>query len=197
MKSTIHKFTKENLKNMKNTLLKIVTVLVVGSIMSCSPEDGVDGINGSDGANGTNGTDGVAVYYNPITLAGVFNNGAITASETDKPLNIGTRTFNKLSATTQIDIKLRSKILSGTFSPDVSAIRYELKVNGSSGNASSVYWCVNSNSSEFVPLDATFANLPAGKHTITIVARTNRAGTSTGVVVDPGGYDGKLLIQER
>ena len=68
MKSTIHKYQKNNKKVMsKNSILKIATTLVfILAIMSCSPKDGAVGPAGPAGPTGANGTNSnVNVFSSP------------------------------------------------------------------------------------------------------------------------------------
>ncbi|QFZ54778.1 hypothetical protein FEZ18_08190 [Oceanihabitans sp. IOP_32] len=186
-------------KSIKNSAKYFLAVFALISLtMSCSPEDGIDGKDGKDGIDGIDGKDGkdgVPTYYNPITITDM-NVGRVDVSTTNTDLNIGTKTFTKIDENTQIDIKFRANIKSGTFSKTPAAIKFELFVNGGRGNASSVYWIQTSNTTEFVILDSVFSYLPIGTHTITISARMNH-DTSTGVFVDPGNLGGKIIVQER
>lgn len=42
---------------------------------------------------------------------------------------------------------------------------------------------------------SVFENLPAGTHTLQVVARTNR-GRAVNVMVDPGGLGGGIVLKE-
>lgn len=180
---------KTTIKNLSKIVLVAIGLLSLTT--SCSPEDGIDGANGVDGVNGING---VAIYYNPITITGL-NNSAVNVLKTYTILDIGTKTFIKVDANTQVDIKLRSNINSGIFN-GAAAIQFELLVDGIAGSASSNDWIYASNTIQSINLDSTFTGLSKGTHTITIRARTNN-GTSTGVIVDSGNYGGKIIVQER
>lgn len=177
-------------------MLVAFAIFLTSLTSSCSPDDGIDGKDGIDGINGINGTNGTPVYYNPITISAGLNSGSVNVSSTNTILNIGTKTFYKIDANTQVDLKLRSNIYSGVFSTSPMAIKFELLVDGNVGNASSNYWIYTSNSIESVTLDSTFSGLSIGNHTITIRASTN-LGTATGVLVDQGNYGGKIIVQER
>jgi len=48
---------------------------------------------------------------------------------------------------------------------------------------------------EFIGIFAVFQGLAAGNHTVSVWVRTN-SGTSTGVLLDPGGYGGRIIAKE-
>ena len=52
-----------------------------------------------------------------------------------------------------------------------------------------------SNTDEFLSLYAIFENIGAGTHTISLWGQTP-LGSSTGVLVDPGGWGGKIIVKE-
>jgi hypothetical protein len=188
---------KTTIKNFSKVLLVAITILSISIISSCSkPDNGTNGIDGKNGLNGTNGTNGTSIYYDPITISGGLNNGSVNVSSTYTILNIGTRTFNKVATNTQIEVKLRSNAYSGNFSGGATAIQYELLVDGVIGFASSNWWIYNNNIYQYMSLDSVFTGLAPGNHTVTIRARTN-LGTSSGVLIDAGGYEGKIIIQEK
>lgn len=126
-----------------------------------------------------------------------FNEGDTDVSTTPTQLNIGTRTFNKVhgAASTRVELILNSRVSSGTFAGGASTLLLQVRVDGAASELTSGYRIHASNVVERVVLNTIFADLDAGIHTVTVWAQTN-AGTSSGVIVDPGGFGGTILVKE-
>lgn len=104
-------------------------------------------------------------------------------------------TFNKIYDATDVEITMHSRVYAGSFS-GASFIIFEIYVDGLIATATSQHMMGN-NVTEYVHLTSYFSGqLAAGSHTITIVAKTD-SGSSTGVTLDPGGFNGKVLVKEH
>ncbi len=126
---------------------------------------------------------------------GGLNNASFSVSSSTTQVG-PSMTFSKLYDATDVEVTLYSRVFSGTFS-SVGFITLEIYVDGIVATASSQHVLVNSFTTEYVHLTAYFSGqLSAGNHIITIVAKTD-AGSSSGLVVDPGGFGGKVLVKEH
>ena len=84
---------------------------------------------------------------------------------------------------------------SGTFVGGATNIYYEIYLDGLPGGVNTKHYFFASNTQEYVSLQSYFTGLSAGSHTITIIGATN-AGTSSNVIVDAGGYSGRVIVKE-
>jgi hypothetical protein len=128
------------------------------------------------------------------TSFGTLNSAFTEVSDSWTKLDIGTKTFQKIHDSSSIEVFLRSRVSSGSFS-GASRIEYQLRINGSASSMSVPHYIFSSNTTEYVTLKAVFENLAAGEHEVEVWANTD-AGTSTNVVVDPGGFRGELFVTE-
>lgn len=123
-----------------------------------------------------------------------YNDVVVTTTATK--LNIGTRTFTKSRSDTNIEIFLNSMFYGGTFSGGATRIRFWVMIDDAIGTTfdNSAY-IRTSEAYEFLSIYAAFQGLAAGSHTVSVWAETN-AGSSGGVYVDPGGWDGAIIVKE-
>lgn len=70
--------------------------------------------------------------------------------------------------------------------------RIDDTINPDYGNDGAI---LTSNTESFLSIYAVFLNLTAGTHTVSLWTRTG-FGSSTRVSVDPGGFDGKIIVKE-
>ena len=123
------------------------------------------------------------------TSFGGLNISSVTVGTTTTVLGTGVISFTKVYPSTEVQIALYSTIYGGTFT-GASFISFQIYVDGVPGSASSIHYFQTTGKQEYVPLRSFFSGLSVGSHTITIVAQTD-VGTSSGVVVDSGGFGGK------
>jgi hypothetical protein len=72
----------------------------------------------------------------------------------------------------------------------------EIYIDGSpSATASAKFVIFQGTTAQYVSISSFFAGLAAGTHSIKIVAQMNLA-TSSSVLLDPGGFGGKIIIKE-
>jgi hypothetical protein len=123
--------------------------------------------------------------------------GSVTVDTTWTELNTGgPHSFTKNNDETVIEVLVNSKFGSGTFSGGASGIRFQVRIDGTIsydfGNDGSIG---ETNKYEFLSIFTVFQDLDAGSHTVSIWAMTN-SGSSSDVLVDPGGWGGKILVKE-
>lgn len=130
------------------------------------------------------------------TSFGSLNTNSVSVTTTWTLLNTGgTHSFTKANDGTMIEVYVNSRFRGGTFS-GATGIQFRVRIDGNIvydiGNDGSIR---SSNTDEFLSLIGVFENLSAGSHTVSIWARTN-SGSSSGVLVDPGGWGGRIIVKE-
>ncbi len=125
-----------------------------------------------------------------------LNVGGVDVTTTATKLNIGTKTFTKSRGDSNIEIFLNSRFDGGTFSGGATRIKFWVRIDDTIettfDNSGSIK---TSDTSEFLSIYAAFQGLAAGSHTVSVWADTN-AGTSSDVLVDPGGHRGAIVVKE-
>lgn len=132
------------------------------------------------------------------TSVGNMNYSSVEVSDSWTQLQIDRdgngKTFQKEHDASKIKLTLHSNANSGTFS-GASWIRYQLRVDENRGQISIPHVIYSSETEEYITLIAVFENLSAGEHNVQVWAQTG-SGTSSNVGMDPGGFGGKILIEE-
>ena len=129
---------------------------------------------------------------------GNLNHGAVDVGATWTKLNTvaTTHTFTKSSGDTTIEVYVNSRFSVGSWNGPLG-VQFQVRVDDSIlptfSNAGSI---LKSNNSEFLSIVAVFQNLPAGSHTVSIWAHATPTGSATSVMVDPGGWGGKIIVKE-
>lgn len=126
---------------------------------------------------------------------GGLNVNTVTANPAGTTLSTSAMSFNKQYASTEVEITLYSMAYSGSFNAPATTIYFEIYVDGAPGSAATRHYFFSSAQAAYMNLKSYFTGLSSGSHTITIIAKTD-AGTSTGVLLDPGGYNGRVLVKE-
>jgi hypothetical protein len=141
---------------------------------------------------------GVATWTNTPAPASftALNQTAATVLNTPTPLGTPGMSYNKKYANTKLVIYFQSRVFSGTFSGGASDLTYEIRVNGNPSPSGAKFVTSNTNTNEYVSIVAIFTGVAAGFQNISIVGYTNSGG-STGVIVDNGGYGGKVIVKEE
>jgi hypothetical protein len=127
-----------------------------------------------------------------------LNSTATNVSSTYTKLNTTatSHTFTKSSANTKIEVHVNSRFLGGTFGGGATWIEFQVRIDDTPttlvDNLGSI---VNTDTSEFQSILAVFEGLAAGQHTVSLWAKTD-TGTSTGVIVDEGGFGGAIIVKE-
>ena len=128
---------------------------------------------------------------------GNLNFGSVTVSSTPTRLNTtsGTHSFTKSHNDTRIEVYVNSRFGVGTIS-GANGVRFQVRVDNNTPTYDNQGSILTSNTSEFLPLYAVFENLAAGSHTVSIWAQAAPSGTASSVLVDPGGWGGKIIVKE-
>ena len=113
------------------------------------------------------------------------------------PTTLGTSSmvFTKQYAATEVEVMLYSNGYSGSFAGGATYVYFEIYIDGAPGTAGTRHNFFGTNTSNYISLKSYFSGLPAGSHTVSIIAVTD-AGTSSGALLDSGGYGGKVLVKE-
>jgi hypothetical protein len=113
-------------------------------------------------------------------------------------LGTGTLTFTKLRADTKLEVQVHSRFGAGTFAGGAPGIIFQARVDDvASALAQTQGAITTSGVTDFLSFFAVFPGLAAGSHTVSLWATTFIAGTSsTGVLVDPGGFFGGIVVKE-
>ncbi len=152
---------------------------VAGNIAVSGTVDGVD----------------ISSLSSNYTQFGSLNSSSVTVTSTYTQLGIGTRTFTKQHAGSKIEVYVNSNFGGGTFGGGASGLLIQARVDGSASTIGNEGAVGTTNSEEFISIFAVFQNLPAGSHTVSLWGRVN-AGSSSSVIVDPGGWGGKIIVKE-
>jgi len=102
--------------------------------------------------------------------------------------------FAKASAESTVEVTLNSRAQSGVFS-GASSVKFEIRIDNVATNMANEAAINSTSLVEFIGIFAVFQGLAAGNHTVSVWVRTN-SGTSTGVLLDPGGYGGRIIAKE-
>lgn len=135
---------------------------------------------------------------------GELNQNSVDLDSHWKELQTGTHTFTKSSDTTTIEVQVNSRF--GAARIDANGVPFQVRIDGivptfenqgSLGAIDLSYFShlARSYFSEFLSIFAVFQNLPAGTHKVSIWAQAPR-GSASGVIVDPGGWGGRIIIKE-
>lgn len=104
-------------------------------------------------------------------------------------------TFTKARDDSKIEVYFNSIVGGGTFAGGATGARFQIRINGGTGQFDNNGVIKGSGNEDFLSMMAVFTNLPAGNHTVSIWARTN-SGTSTNTILDPGNWGGKIIVKE-
>lgn len=126
-----------------------------------------------------------------------LNQGSVTVTTAWTQLNTtrGSHTFTKKSADSKIEVYVNSRFAGGSFN-GTNGVRFAPRVDGQQADFVTTGSIRTTNTTEFLSMIGIFENLAAGSHTVSIYAQTAPSGTSTGVLTDPGGWRGTILIKE-
>ena len=128
---------------------------------------------------------------------GNLNQDSVNVSSTWTKLKTtsGTHSFTKSSSDTKIEVYVNSRFKVGTIS-GANGVRFQVRVDNNTPTFDNQGSILTSNTSEFLSIFAVFENLPAGSHTVSIWAQAAPSGSATSVLVDPGGWGGKIIVKE-
>jgi hypothetical protein len=108
----------------------------------------------------------------------------------------GAHSFNKIRKDSTIEVVVNSRFSVGEFT-DATGVSFQVRIDDKKtpnfGNQGSL---TKANTSEFLSILAVFQKLPPGKHTVSIWGRAAHMGKASGMLVDPGGWGGKIIVKE-
>lgn len=104
--------------------------------------------------------------------------------------------FSKLYDNTRLVAFLDSRVYAGAFSGGATGAVFQVRVNGLQGDFFSQGAITTSGVIDFLSFKSIYSALPAGTYSIQVYARTFTGG-STGVLLDPGGWGGSILVKEE
>jgi hypothetical protein len=126
--------------------------------------------------------------------SGNLNTANLSATTTYQEIDVYL-TFTKSTAESTIEVTLNTRAYSGTFAGGASGVIFEVRIDGAVGTYDNKAAITTTGTNEFIGIFAVFQGLAAGSHTVSVWARTN-AGTSTGILLDSGGWGGRLVAKE-
>ena len=107
----------------------------------------------------------------------------------------GTHSFTKIGDATKIEVYVNSRFMVGTIT-GAYGVRFQVRVDNKTPDFDNQGSIRRSNTAEFLSIFAVFENLPAGNYTVSIWAKAAQSGSATSVLVDPGGWGGKIIVKE-
>jgi hypothetical protein len=132
------------------------------------------------------------------TQFGNLNNSSVdvTSIWTKLKTTPGAHSFNKIRKDSTIEVVVNSRFSVGEFT-DATGVSFQVRIDDKKtpnfGNQGSL---TKANTSEFLSILAVFQKLPPGKHTVSIWGRAAHMGKASGMLVDPGGWGGKIIVKE-
>lgn len=187
------------------TRFKFLTYVLVAlslTLSSCEKEgvqgpEGPAGPQGEQGLPGDQGPEGeagesvrVVNYFSRTNL----NNSSFNIDNTYTPVG-PTLNFEKERDDTKIEAILNSRCASGTLS-GANGVSFTLRINGTGGQLQSIASITTSNTVDFLSIFEVFPDLAAGSYELQVYASARPSGSSTGVLLDPGGWGGQLIAKE-
>lgn len=129
--------------------------------------------------------------YNSITN---LNNSSVNPTTTWQTVG-PVLTINKVHANSVIEVNVNTSATVSSFGT-ATAVQFEIRVNGVSSTIDSKAIIRNGlNNHDMIAMMAVFENLPAGSHTVQVYVRSV-GGSSTGVLLDSGGFGGAIITKE-
>ena len=132
------------------------------------------------------------------TQFGGLNQAAVNLTSSWSRLNTTatSHTFTKVDPATDIEVHVNSRFRVGSFSNNANGVRFQVRIDDkilpTVDNMGSL---LSQNSSDFLSIYAVFRRLPAGTHRVSIWGAT-ALGNAASVIVDPGGWSGKIIVKE-
>ena len=125
-----------------------------------------------------------------------LNQTSVTVSTSWTKLNItsGEHTFTKKHADSKIEVIVNSRFKLDSYN-DATGIFFAVNVDDKAADFENNGSIRSPAKEEFISIFAVYENLAAGSHTVSLWARANR-GTISGVLTDPGGWGGKIIVKE-
>ena len=130
-----------------------------------------------------------------------FNSSSVSVDNEWTPLGISPTSqlsITKLHDNSTLEIHFNSTVTGGVFS-NTNSVLYDITINDEFPNFGNRGAVRSSNTSQYLSFMSVFENLPAGNYILRVVARATGSSTNasaSGVLVDPGGLGGGIIIKE-
>jgi hypothetical protein len=140
-----------------------------------------------------------AAAQSRYTQFGNLNNNSVNVTSAWTKLNTtnGAHAFKKVSDKTKLEVFLNSRFAVGSITGGASGVRFQVRIDDkvvpTFDNMGSI---LTGTTREFLSIFAVFEDLPAGNHTVSIWAIAPPSGAASNVLVDPGGWGGKIIVKE-
>lgn len=125
---------------------------------------------------------------------GSLNQSSVNVGSSWTKLGTGTHSFTKSQNDTEIEVYVNSRFFIGSL--NANGVRFQVRIDDVNtpdyDNQGSIR---SSNTAEFQSIFAVFQNIPAGSHTVSIWAQTAPTGSASDVLVDDGGWGGKMIVK--
>lgn len=138
---------------------------------------------------------GTGPYRSRYHTSGSLNTTSLNATSSYSQIDeFGT--FNKESVGSRIEITMDSRARSGTFGGGANGVQFQIRIDGNPPTQGNVGAITTSDTIDFLSIFSVFEGLAPGSHTVSVWAKAAPAGTSTGVLLDPGGWGGRIIVKE-
>ena len=128
------------------------------------------------------------------TMSSSLNISSVTANSSYQKI-ADVLTFTKQRSGSTIEVILNSRLSVGGFAGGASGVHFQLRVDNAVGTLSQTAAVTSSSTHQFSSMLAVFEGLAAGNHTVSVWTRTN-AGTASSVLLDSGGWGGRVFSRE-
>ena len=191
------------MKTIKTSFKFLTLLFVLASLaVACDGEDGMDGAMGIQGIQGEQGPIGPqgepgqdgTTPRPKYTVSSNLNTSPVNASNDFSPIGPAIA-FDKESDDSIIEVVMNSNCYSGVFGAGARAVRFEIRINGTTGMYGNNAVIRITDTQDFLSILEVFDGLPAGTHTAQVFVRAV-FGTSENVVLDPGGFGGRVIVKE-
>ncbi len=107
--------------------------------------------------------------------------------------SLETHEFTKKRGKTTIEVYVNSRFSVDAMSS--TGVLFQVRVDDKPPTIETEGSILRKNTTEFLSILAVFQGLPAGTHNVSIWAQAP-SGAATSVLVDPGGFGGKIIVKE-
>lgn len=138
---------------------------------------------------------GLAMAQSKYSQFGHLNEDRVNVGSAWTKLNTGPRAheFTKESDKTTIEVHVNSRFSVGELNG--VGVLFQVRVDDRPTSLETEGSILRGNTTEFLSMLAVFRGLSAGRHHVSIWAQAPR-GNATSVMVDPGGFGGKIIVKE-
>jgi hypothetical protein len=140
---------------------------------------------------------GTATAQSNYVQFGALNNAPVNLTSNWSRLNTTStsHTFTKVDGATDIEVHVNSRFSVGSFS-NSNGVKFRVRIDNTIlPTVDNMGSLLSANSSAFLSIYAVFRRLPAGTHRVSIWGAT-ALGTAASVIVDPGGWGGRIIVKE-